>query len=381
MPKAIWLVVAVLGCGAPRQPPAPRATPPVERSVASRPAAHVAPPSEGTASDHPMPSALTNLAFDVQEELRWPLTPGMHPVMEPAYPIAPIFADSGVGWADLCARGVQNRSAPSISREHLSYLRGWCHAGNRQVDRALDELGPLRHARVPRLAEAVRIDIANILAGAGPADQAQKQLARANIDDLAVYDLLAAAYVEVGSTADASELNDQALDGGYGGTTPAARCHRLARRIALQRDPSARPSKADLSSLGESGDRECQRLRAHLQCSIARQCEDWVKELGVPHDTVFLFDTHYLWSEAARGRESWRSVMERALMALPVPGAEDVAIAALKLCTDDDSCNSRVACSAAGQLKNDPSHDASRNKELATLVDDECNRRLVLTPP
>ena len=141
---------------------------------------------------------LSPLFADPTEHARWPLSLGSHPVLGPHFDIAAALAEPGVGWLDLCGRGIQNRHT-SGNQELLEYLRAWCSVTTHDTAKALYQLGQLAHTirRSGGLTSAIRTDVANILVDNGSADDAEKLLRRSLIEDLAVVDLLAASYFEV----------------------------------------------------------------------------------------------------------------------------------------------------------------------------------------
>jgi hypothetical protein len=116
---------------------------------------------------------LSWLLADFHDELRWPLTGMSHPALEPRFPIAQQLAMPGIGWQDLCARGVQHRTS-ATQKELLAYLRGWCAA--------LAGLG-LALARLERLAR--RVPLASPL-GTGGGSAAEL----AELDKLSLADWL-----------------------------------------------------------------------------------------------------------------------------------------------------------------------------------------------
>ena len=167
---------------------------------------------------------------DFHDELRWPLSGMHHPKLEPEFPVAQELA-IGVDWQGLCARGVHRRIS-ATQKELISYLRGWCHVQERDVDGACAELVPLLGSVKSGLRDAVRRDLANILVESGDAEKAEHWLTKHHVRDIETLDLLAANYVEVGSPADAFAINRRVIDeDDY--ATPATKCRRLVRRIAI----------------------------------------------------------------------------------------------------------------------------------------------------
>ena len=100
--RVLVVVVIVAGCSSrPRtRAPEPLSAPQVVHQVAStRSVVWVARPQID----------VEPLLPDLGEDLRWPLAMTDHPALEPKFAIASALAQPGIGWTDLCARGVQNR--------------------------------------------------------------------------------------------------------------------------------------------------------------------------------------------------------------------------------------------------------------------------------
>jgi hypothetical protein len=170
---------------------------------------------------------------DFHDELRWPLTAAQHPSLEPRFAIADALAKPGVGWLDLCQIGAHSRFGGN--RELTQYLRGWCNAVRGDVDTACAHLMPLVGSLVPGLEASVRVDLANILANEGHADRAVHVLNKNKVQDVAVLDLLAANYVEVGTRDDAFAINQLAIEMDTK-PTDEAKCMRWTRSIILAND-------------------------------------------------------------------------------------------------------------------------------------------------
>ncbi|MEO7096209.1 MAG: hypothetical protein ABI175_23320 [Polyangiales bacterium] len=189
--------------------------------------------------------ALRN-AMDVSDHLRWPLTANHHPALEPAYPIAPVFAAAGVGWADLCKLGAQNRRTSGVPLDQIEYLRAWCDVAKHEPELAVVRLAPLLRSTVVTLPAAVRRDIANIIVDSGDSSLGQRILTTARVDEVAMYDLLSASYEEVGKAADAMVFNDLAIDA-YTLSKAGDHCHRLAKRVVIaERDDDERKVRLEL---------------------------------------------------------------------------------------------------------------------------------------
>lgn len=363
------LGVTIAGCGGARAPAAQ-----MEFPMDAYLAILAIPPSPVSELRAPRVGLeLARLLPDLAADLRWPLPPAIHPMLEPAYPIARAFAQPELGWLDLCARGVAARSSPSTDPALVAYLRAWCHVARRDLDLAVVDLGRLRHASTPMLAPAVRLDLANILAEAGPAAEAEQILARAGIDDLEVDDLLAATYAEIGSPADAYELNERALAGDFG-AQPAVRCARLARRIALVGLGRSTADVAEIEAYAKSGERGCARIDRELAC-LARPgnaCTAYFSEVGIDVHNTHLIKAFLQWPADRAPTTVWTAIARDALLALPVTGADLLATIALDRAVRTSRCTRDVLAAtraSAQQIRAVPGHDPDVDEVLASLID------------
>ena len=250
-----------------------------------------------------------------------------------------MFAQPGVSWLELCQRGVQNRVAPSIDRVYLLYLRAWCHVASRDLDLAIDALGELRRAKTSGIPQAVRFDIVNILADAGSADDAERMLARASIDDLAVYDLLAATYAEVSKLDDAREINERAL---AGGGSHEVRCRRLLRRILLAGATPPMASIGELGSRGMADDPTCVRFDHAVSCQLhpGRDCTPYFADAGIDPRNALLLSAYVAWPPGPAPSHRWWSITVDALDALGIPHADLLAATALEVAARTSVCPS-----------------------------------------
>ena len=274
-----------------------------------------------------LPQLARVAAPDPTEYLRWPLTANRHPVLEPAYAIAPAFAAPEMSWIDLCRLGAQNRRASGVRNEQLEYLRAWCSVAKRDTYAAVAQLGPLLRSTVAGIPAAVRDDVANILVDGGGADLAQASLAKARISDLVVYDTLAASYAEVGKLTDAITFNDVAIDA-YDFKRPADHCHRLVRRILLS-DPGEHTKYVkELSTF--SGDPACAKLAHELECWHGDSCDPYLVDQGIDPKAAELAELYASWPQTAVGADVWWMVAKRADDHIHAPGADALVTAALE---------------------------------------------------
>lgn len=296
---------------------------------------------------------------DPSELVRWPLSQATHPALEPAFAIAKVFAQPGVSWIDLCARGVQNRRGGGIAEEHRAYLGAWCDVLRHDAPAAVARLAPLRTTLQRGIADAVRRDIANIVVDAGPSDVAEELLSRAQIDDLAIYDLIAATYAEVGRTSEARYFNGRAIAGSTAGT--AGVCERHARDILLA-PPDLRRELIGRLRLVTT----CRVLADDLTCW--NNAKDCAANLG-PVET--LHELYNAWPTAPREAKTWRNIAYRATLILSVPGADALATFALRAVVEASRCRSRdvrFAIDTAEQLRAAPNHNLNLDPQLDQII-------------
>lgn len=270
---------------------------------------------------------------DFHDELRWPLAALDHPRLEPRFAIAQALAQPGVSLSTLCSLGAQRRHG--IDLDLQAYLRGWCSALAGDVQAACAALAPLVGSATPRIADAVKIDLANILAEHGRADDAERWLNRYHIASSALYDRLAANYVEVGTTDDAVAMNRLAIDSDANPSL-ADRCIRLAREIVLggSRDSLALADLRELARRGRAltlrGDDTCVKLDAKLRCWARDDCNDFLIPLHTSRDALrTLQAARERWPNVVTAAQ-WQEIAEQALFASSTDGALALAIAAFE---------------------------------------------------
>lgn len=244
-------------------------------------------------------------AIDPHEYERWPLTPNQHPSLEPAYAIANVFASPGVTWLDLCRMGAQNRRGAG-NADQAEYLRAWCDVAKRDAAAAVARLRPLVNSSVLGMPAAVRTDIANIVVDGGDSTFAQDVLTRAQVDDLAVYDLAAAGYIEVGKVRDAIELGDRAI-AAHDARRPADHCMRVARKIVLV-DPGSRgPLIMGLDRLPR-----CEVQYRELLCWHEKHCDPFLLAHGIKPEQLKLGAVYKTWPKPGASTDEWVRAAEDA---------------------------------------------------------------------
>lgn len=326
MRVGLAVVVGVVACGSPQ-----RATPVGNEQVAVNAGwkKRIADPVVAA----PRPDVdVEYLIPDFHEELRWPLSMMSHPELEPQFEIAQVFAEPGIGWIELCNRGVQNRVQAGRNRDELEYLRGWCAAIKGDADTACGTLKPLTTSAVLGLSAATRTDLVNIIANAGGLDAADKLLNKHRLGDIELYDLLSATYLELGREQDAAEMNLRALDT-VGHTTNAMHCRRLVKDIMLRGQTAEAVNELEnLATKPKVPDPVCVSLNKAMTCRLGRpdHCFPYFQEQGIHGSAIYLLKAARAWPLHAARHKEWLNIAIQAMNAVPVPGSEDYAIAAME---------------------------------------------------
>lgn len=319
---------------------------------------------------------------DPTEQARWPLSVAAHPALEPRFNIAGALAEPGLGWIELCRMGAQNRTLSS-GRDLQSYLKAWCAAANGNTADAFNQLVVIGNPTVSGMALAVREDLANILVQNGDADAAEKLLMKAKVEDIEIFDLLAASYFEIGKNADAHEINERAIDRQLK-SSDAAKCHRYARRIILLHPSSRALYMTELDDLGNEAKRsankigtdpECKHLDVELACWTlpAMHCRDYLIAQNLDADRYqALIETYYEWPTVAATYGVWAGLADKADRAQPLPGAARLELAALVAAFGTVKCQNTYGLGEIGRmskaLRAEPARDTSMDATLDQLI-------------
>lgn len=368
-------LVVLAACGAPPRPtPPPSADPAVEALPGHRPGHRASHDSAElvTVPRPEIPALAPVLAIappDPSDHVRWPLTANRHPALEPSYAIAPVFADPGVSWVDLCRLGAQNRRTSGALTDQTEYLKAWCDVSRREITSAVTRLGALAHSPVLGLPTAVRLDIANILVDAGDASEAQRVLAAARVADLAVLDLLAASYIEVGKIRDGAQLNELAL-GSYDFRRPADQCERITRRVLLLSETERALEFPDFTPY--LGNHSCMVLANEVRCWAKRDCAGYLAAQGIPLPMANVASLYFTWPASPERSETWLQLADLAYMRLGTPGADTLATAAWEGALRSANCDRKVVAAIRGLASHvllDASHDTSLDPRLEIIID------------
>ena len=322
----------------------------------SRPQVRIEDPGDG--EDHvnavaappdaePMASAqrpaieLTQLIPDSTERGRWPLGMATHPVLEPHFDVGEALAAPGVGWLELCGRGIQRRHL-SGNQDPVEYLRAWCSALSHDAPDAIARLASLRSTVVRGIRAALWLDIANILADNGDARAATKLIDRNHLEhEVELLDIVAATYVEVGKRDDATELGQLATEADHSGVTD---CDRLARQIVIADRVKQEQLLADLR---RSRFVPCAPIEHELRCwlyasTLPAQCEEYFadRKLDAHYgDVLWAFQQ---WPESNTGTWFlWWRIGVSASRAIGIAGAEDLALTALDASLRASGCDTQ----------------------------------------
>ena len=277
---------------------------------------------------------------DPTDRGRWPLGMGTHPMLEPHFDVGDALAVPGIGWLELCGRGIQKRILPG-NPDPVEYLRAWCSAQNHDSDDAVARLTRLRNSTVPGIRDAIWLDIANVLADNGDAEHATKLINRNHLEhEVDLLDLLAATYVEVGRREDAIELNALAIDADHSGYQDK-QCRRFARQIVV-----ADPAMQDVAlaalhqRVKKATYKDCAEIEHELRCWVRpSDCDDYLADRGVDRsyrDAVWAYTS---WPQGNATSFVWWRIGVSASHAIGVPGADELAITALDAAVRASNCD------------------------------------------
>jgi hypothetical protein len=279
------------------------------------------------------------LVPDLTEQLRWPLTVMEHPALEPRYPVAGDLAVPGIAWTELCARGVQNRIDPA-HKDELAYLGAWCLAENHDTAGAVRALVPLQHSNNLALSSAVSFDLANVLVADVDFAHADQLLSGDNVRDPLLWDLLAAAYYEVGKNSDSWQASSTAAQ-----LDPNARmelrCRRIVRLAMLGSPEQARMFLDELADAAKQKvpDPTCVDLALRVPCALdpASRCDTYLKIQHYVPVRAELLAVYEEWPGDA-GSSAWIDYAWKAWHAFPADGSLELVDAALDAAVGTSDC-------------------------------------------
>ena len=355
MMKIGFALVVMVGCGAKPAEPLEKPTPlaPNELQLSTPVPSHTVPSFAGSGdlapetavAMIPRPALETLLEPpDVAELGRWPLTIAEHPALEPHFDIAAALAAPGITWTDLCARGAQNRHL-ATQQELVTYLDAWCSVIPGHYGSAIATLGSVRHASNRRLVEALRLDVAAIVAAHGPAHDLESFLRAGGFLDVAHVDLASAAYFEVGKLDDAVEANRLAEEM-ESSPTESVRCTRMLREVADTTDGAREGALAQLrlAAIVPANDVRTPYCRAEYdmaRCWKDGDCAAYWATLVPSADApgvVYLGGVYEAWSTFRRSSE-WLRAAEELASARPLRDRFTLLVPALDASIRLSRCN------------------------------------------
>lgn len=286
---------------------------------------------------------VAGLVPDLTEQLRWPLTVMEHPALEPRYPVARDLAVAGIAWTELCARGVQNRIDPA-HKDELAYLGAWCLAEQHDTAGAVRALVPLTHSNNLGLASAVSFDLANVLVADVDFPHADQLLSGDNVRDPLLWDLLAAAYYEVGKNSDSWQASSTAAQ-----LDPNARmelrCRRIV-RLAMLGSPGE--TQVFLDELADAAkqkapDPTCVDLALRVPCAIdpADRCDPYLRSQHYVPRRAELLAAYEDWPAEA-GTSGWLDYAWKAWHAFPADGSLELVNGALDAAVGTSACEPQL---------------------------------------
>jgi hypothetical protein len=283
---------------------------------------------------------------DVEAEARWPLGFNEHPEAEPSFDIAGALADPGVTWRELCTRGVQFGHRAK-DQDLIAYLKVWC---TEDPGDALYQLGLLRNSAIRGISAAIVADSARIVVGHVSADVAEGLLTRSQLASTALFDLVAASYLEVGKLDDALAMNRLAEDSDRT-RVDATTCHRIVRAIVGTTGEAqdaavaelrrfAEPPKTLRAQLAAPRDPTCIALDADVACW--RMPSDCLRANLGNSKVESLLLAYGRWpSQPAAGFE-WRKIADYASEAMPGDEAYALLSRALELAVATSRCDAHL---------------------------------------
>jgi hypothetical protein len=279
---------------------------------------------------------------DLTEQLRWPLSVMEHPALEPRYPVARDLAVAGITWTELCARGVQNRRDPAHADE-LAYLGAWCLAEQHDTAGAVHALAPLTHSNNLGLANAVTFDLANVLVADVDFSHADELLSHEDLRDPLLWDLLAAAYFEIGNNVDSYQASSTAAQ-----LDPNARmdvrCHRVTRLAMLGSvgQKSVFLDELAVAAKQKLPDPTCVDLALVVPCAVnpGDRCEPYFKKQNFVPWRAEILAVYEHWPERG-GWSTWVDYAWKARHTWPAPGSVELINAALEAAVGAASCRTR----------------------------------------
>ena len=273
--------------------------------------------------------------------------------------LSPHFATVAMAWPTICERrGV-------LPDDVFNYAMAWCRYardGTGDLDRVL--VG-LMSSTVPGLRAAALDDLANVVADAHDAATAMRILDKVTPPP-GTLDKLATIYSGLGREEDEAVVRTHLPPP----PPPQTGCSEL--NTALE---TFVPQSLTKIRTVAAGSTNCASLARSLVCRIAVVSEPTpsnpvcARAASTPSDDREIREAHYLAAYAQWGTD-WFAVVDHAVKAMPEPGAEQVAIAALSASLRSGCTPSRLreVHERADLLLREPAHEARWTPTLLSLA-------------
>ncbi len=280
---------------------------------------------------------------------------------------------------DACTPAAARRARDDDVR---AYLAAWCRirAGERA---AVDALAPLVKRARGELAYAALLDIVDLIADTEDPKAALAHLERLGLRGSATFglrraltvDLLAATYAALGMRGDALAIGRLALREDAS-AAPEVACERALAWLTL--DEAERGALADFDERGTCGRRaaalRCALVRAAATSGVGarlvamRECFVALPDDPERDDKLAVILAFARWS-LARTADDWLALARVAETALPVHGAEALAVRALEnaRAASCDRGTADAVAAAATRLAGADLHDAALDPQLHAL--------------
>ncbi len=227
-----------------------------------------------------------------------------------------------MAWPTICER----RGA--LPDDVFNYAIAWCRYAREGKGNLEDVLVGLTSSTVPGLREAALVDLVNVVADAHDAVTAMRILDKVTTPP-GTLEKLAGIYGSLGRVDDAATVRNR-LPPPPQSPPPPKDCPEV--RAALE--DFVPESLTTIRGVAE-GSTKCSALARSLLCRITAVSDNASDDpvcgrssSSAPHDDAALREAHFLAAYSYWGTD-WSAVVDHAEQAMPEPGAEQVAIAAL----------------------------------------------------
>lgn len=282
--------------------------------------------------------------------------------------LSPHFATVSVTWPTICERRGE------LLADVFNYAMAWCRYVREGKGDLEQVLTGFMTSTVPGLPAAALADLVNVVAESHDAATAMRILDKVTPPP-GTLDRLAATYGALGREEDEAVVRTHVP----APPPPPTACAELS--AALE---AFVPKSLDAIRSVAAGSTRCAALARSLVCRIAAVSAPALVDpmcarpgASTLRDEGELREAHYLAAYAHWGTD-WFAVADHAVKAMPEPGAEQVAIAALSasLRSSCETSRLREVHERADLLLREPAHDARWTptlQSLATITPKTCN--------